>query len=142
MTNTTYLVREGRAFGERDKGASQGIGNPDARGQDQLRRAGFRSIVIVRAVSTRCLGVSENQAAEIQSSCHGCSKIRRCVGRCLKPGKDSTMSPLGLILVIILIIALLGGFSGRFGGYGYGYGHGYGYGYGHGGIGVIGIILI
>jgi hypothetical protein len=47
--------------------------------------------------------------------------------------KDSTMS-LGLILVIILIIFLLGGFSGRFGGYGYGYGHG--------GIGVIGIILI
>ena len=30
---------------------------------------------------------------------------------------------LGLILVIILAIALLGGFSGRFGGYGYGYGH-------------------
>src|ERR1700680_3620737 len=47
--------------------------------------------------------------------------------------KDSIMS-LGLILVIILIIFLLGGFSGRFGGYGYGYGHG--------GIGVIGIILI
>ena len=41
---------------------------------------------------------------------------------------------LGLILVIILIIFLLGGFSGRFGGYGYGYGHG--------GIGIIGIILI
>ena len=41
---------------------------------------------------------------------------------------------LGLILVIIHIIFLLGGFSGRFGGYGYGYGHG--------GIGVIGIILI
>ena len=47
--------------------------------------------------------------------------------------KDSIMS-LGLILVIILIIFLLGGFSGRFGGYGYGYGHG--------GVGVIGIILI
>ena len=31
---------------------------------------------------------------------------------------------IGLILVIILIIFLLGGFSGRFGGYGYGYGHG------------------
>ena len=46
---------------------------------------------------------------------------------------DNSMS-LGLILVIILIIFLLGGFSGRFGGYGYGYGHG--------GIGVIGIILI
>jgi hypothetical protein len=39
---------------------------------------------------------------------------------------------LGLILIIILVIFLLGGFSGRFGGYGYGYGHG--------GIGVIGII--
>jgi hypothetical protein len=37
-------------------------------------------------------------------------------------GKDSAMSPLGLILVIILIIALLGGFSGRFGSYGYGHG--------------------
>ena len=33
-----------------------------------------------------------------------------------------------------LVIFLLGGFSGRFGGYGYGFGHG--------GIGVIGIILI
>ena len=39
-----------------------------------------------------------------------------------------------LILVIILVILLLGGFSGRFGGYGYGYGHG--------GIGIIGVILI
>jgi Na+/melibiose symporter-like transporter len=41
---------------------------------------------------------------------------------------------MGLILIIILVIFLLGGFSGRFGGYGYGYGHG--------GVGVIGIILI
>ncbi len=41
---------------------------------------------------------------------------------------------LGLILIIVLAIFLLGGFSGRFGGYGYGYGNG--------GIGVIGIILI
>ena len=38
------------------------------------------------------------------------------------------------ILIIILVIFLLGGFSGRFGGYGYGYGHG--------GIGIIGVILI
>ena len=30
---------------------------------------------------------------------------------------------LGTILVILLIILLLGGFSGRFGGYGYGFGH-------------------
>ncbi len=41
---------------------------------------------------------------------------------------------IGLILIISLIIFVLGGFSGRFGGYGYGYGHG--------GIGVIGIVLI
>jgi len=41
---------------------------------------------------------------------------------------------LGTILVIVLIIFLLGGFSGRFGGYGYGYGHR--------GTGLLGIILI
>jgi hypothetical protein len=41
---------------------------------------------------------------------------------------------LGTILIILVIIFLLGGFSGRFGGYGYGYGNR--------GIGVIGIILI
>ena len=50
----------------------------------------------------------------------------------LRP-KDSDMS-LGLILIILLVIFLLGGFSGRFGGYGYGLGHG--------GVGVIGVILI
>ena len=38
------------------------------------------------------------------------------------------------MVIIILVIFLLGGFSGRFGGYGYGFGHG--------GIGVIGVILI
>ena len=32
------------------------------------------------------------------------------------------MSP-GLVLVIILVLFMLGGFSGRFGGYGYGYGN-------------------
>jgi hypothetical protein len=41
---------------------------------------------------------------------------------------------LGTILVIVLVIFLLGGFTGRFGGYGYGYGH-------HS-MGAIGIILI
>lgn len=41
---------------------------------------------------------------------------------------------LGTILVILLIIFLLGGFSGRFGGYGYGFGHG--------GVGVAGVLLI
>ena len=41
---------------------------------------------------------------------------------------------LGTILIIILIIFLLGGFSGRFGGYGYGMGHS--------GMGLGGMILI
>ena len=41
---------------------------------------------------------------------------------------------IGTILVIILIIYLLGGFSGRFGGYGYGFGNA--------GIGAGGILLI
>jgi hypothetical protein len=41
---------------------------------------------------------------------------------------------LGRILVILLIIFLLGGFSGRFGGYGYGMGHS--------GMGLGGVILI
>jgi Protein of unknown function (DUF3309) len=41
---------------------------------------------------------------------------------------------LGTILIIILVIYLLGGFSGRFGGYGYGFGHS--------GIGLGGILLI
>ncbi len=41
---------------------------------------------------------------------------------------------IGTVLLIILVIFLLGGFSGRFGGYGYGYGHG--------GVGAIGVLLI
>ena len=41
---------------------------------------------------------------------------------------------LGTILLVLLIIFLIGGFSGRVGGYGYGFGHG--------GIGVIGVVLI
>ena len=41
---------------------------------------------------------------------------------------------LGTILIILLVIFLLGGFSGRFGGYGYGYGHA--------GTGVLGTVLI
>jgi len=41
---------------------------------------------------------------------------------------------LGMILLIILVIALLGGFTGVVGGYGYGFGHG--------GVGVVGTVLI
>jgi hypothetical protein len=46
---------------------------------------------------------------------------------------ESAMS-LGTILIIIVIIYLLGGFSGRFGGYGYGLGHS--------GMGIGGVILV
>lgn len=41
---------------------------------------------------------------------------------------------IGVILAVVLIVFLLGGFSGRFGGYGYGFGHG--------GVSVIGVVLI
>lgn len=41
---------------------------------------------------------------------------------------------LGSILIVVLIVFLLGGFTGRFGGYGYGFGHG--------GVGVIGVLLV
>ena len=64
---------------------------------------------------------------------------------CFDPGRGSVFGErprafgergmsLGTILVIILIIFLLGGFSGRF--------RGYGYGYGHSGMGLAGVILI
>ncbi|KAA5597295.1 DUF3309 family protein [Blastochloris sulfoviridis] len=41
---------------------------------------------------------------------------------------------LGTILIVVLVIFLLGGFSGRLGGYGYGFGHA--------GVGIPGVILI
>src|SRR6185312_759969 len=41
---------------------------------------------------------------------------------------------LGTVLIILVIIYLIGGFSGRFGGYGYGMGHS--------GIGIGGVILV
>jgi hypothetical protein len=50
-----------------------------------------------------------------------------------RPFGESAMS-LGLILIILVILYLLGGFSGRFGGYGYGMGHS--------GMGLGGVILI
>ena len=40
----------------------------------------------------------------------------------------------GTLLIILLVIFLLGGFSGRFGGYGYGYGNR--------GIGLGGVLLL
>lgn len=44
---------------------------------------------------------------------------------------------LGTILLIVLVIALLGGFTGVIGGPGYGYGH-----WGNGGIGLILVIVL
>jgi Protein of unknown function (DUF3309) len=62
-------------------------------------------------------------------------KARSCDFRLLWAGaKGAGLMSLGTILVIILMFALLGGFSGRFGGYGYGFGHG--------GVGLLGTLLI
>lgn len=44
------------------------------------------------------------------------------------------MSLFGIILICLLVVFLLGGFSGRFGGYGYGYGHT--------STGVLGLLLV
>ena len=59
-------------------------------------------------------------------------EVRKCSTVITQSGDRSCR--LDSYLIIILVIFLLGGFSGRFGGYGYGFGHG--------GIGVIGVILI
>jgi Protein of unknown function (DUF3309) len=48
---------------------------------------------------------------------------QRRAGFVFASGVGKIVMSLGTILVIILIIFLLGGFSGRFGGYGYGMGH-------------------
>jgi hypothetical protein len=52
----------------------------------------------------------------------------------LLAGPGDGVMTLGTILIIILIIILLGGFSGRF--------RCYGYVHGHSGMGLIGVILI
>jgi Protein of unknown function (DUF3309) len=62
-----------------------------------------------------------------------CSDQRRANPRGALRYGESAMS-LGTILIIILVIFLLGGFSGRF--------RGYGYGYGHSGMGLVGVILV
>jgi hypothetical protein len=50
------------------------------------------------------------------------------------PPKGGHIMSLGLILIILVIIYLAGGLSGRFGGYGYGMGHS--------GMGLGGVILV
>jgi len=71
----------------------------------------------------------ENADRERHSEC----EADRCSVRC---SRGRYIRSLGLILISILAIFLLGGFSGRFGGCGCGYG------YSHGGYGVTGINLI
>jgi len=51
-----------------------------------------------------------------------------------RPAGLKGIMSLGTILIIIVIIYLLGGFSGRFGGYGYGLGHS--------GMGIGGVVLV
>jgi Protein of unknown function (DUF3309) len=50
-----------------------------------------------------------------------------------RPAREDAMT-LGTILIILVIIYLLGGMSGRFGGYGYGMGHS--------GMGIGGLVLV
>jgi Protein of unknown function (DUF3309) len=57
---------------------------------------------------------------------------RQCFSPAASKG-ESAMS-LGLILIILVIIYLLGGMSGRLGGYGYGMGHS--------GMGLGGVVLV
>jgi Protein of unknown function (DUF3309) len=61
------------------------------------------------------------------------AKLSKKDGRLAHRTRSSSMS-LGLILIIILVIFLLGGVSGRLGGYGYGFGHG--------GVGIIVVLII
>jgi hypothetical protein len=85
---------------------------------------------------TTKVGDGRSSAPEQRVSPWGRSATLRDARRAqrLGPGAKEQVVSIGLILLILLVIFLLGGFSGRFGGYGYGYGHG--------GIGVIGVIVI
>jgi hypothetical protein len=71
---------------------------------------------------------SPHQEARLSSTRRKRAKLLRV------NAKEYKIMSLGLILVVLLVIFLFGGFSGRFGGYGYGYGHG--------GVGIIGTVLI
>jgi hypothetical protein len=51
-----------------------------------------------------------------------------------QPVRKGSIMSLGLILIILVILYLMGGLSGRFGGYGYGMGHS--------GMGLGGVILV
>jgi Protein of unknown function (DUF3309) len=61
------------------------------------------------------------------------ARVARLAANRAAPCGESAMS-LGTILIIIVILYLLGGWSGRF--------RGYGYGLGHSGMGLGGVILV
>ena len=67
---------------------------------------------------------------------------RQADRRCLRPAgplSEEGLMSLGLILIILVVIYLMGGLSGRFGGYGYGMGHS---GMGLGGLVLVVLILL
>jgi hypothetical protein len=74
-------------------------------------------------------GLLVDNAVRTASNTTGMRRLRLA----LSHHGDISMS-LGAILLIILVIALLGGFTG--------FGGGYGYGYGHKSMGVLGTVLI
>jgi hypothetical protein len=89
----------------------------------------------MEGMSTRSLGTSQStvpswnprpEYALLRAG--GTAVLRRRAGR----GRNS-MS-LGMILIILVILYLMGGLSGRIGGYGYGMGHS--------GMGLGGVILV
>ena len=106
--------------------ASSGYVKADARVRAASRRLGiFRS----------SLGTSKLPNVGHRSLCSpAASDCAMRLGAILTGKKQGVIVSLGFILVIVVVILLLGGFSGRFGGYGYGYGHG--------GVGILGTILI
>jgi hypothetical protein len=75
----------------------------------------------------RCAGVIFGEQLEHHVAC----RLLKALG-CDTFGEPVVM--LGIILIVVLVLLLLGGVSGRFGGYGYGYGNG--------GIGIVGALLI
>jgi hypothetical protein len=130
--------------------SDNGIGRPDDDAPKTVPGLGTNLIeALAKQLDARVEGAWTPRARSSRSPMppfrHGCRRRKRCLdikcdsldfisSRPLPGVSKGRFMSIGLILVIILVIFLLGGFSGRFGGYGYGYGHG--------GIGVIGILVV
>jgi hypothetical protein len=94
-----------------------------AAAQRLIRRGILDVIVLTWSIKTPRLSRSY-----LDFSASGWFSQSRC------PELGDVFMSISTVLAILLLIFLLGGFSGRFGGYGYGYGHG--------GVSAIGLILI